>query len=305
MTSRNNPGPAAGPGKKPSKSQMRQKQAAQRAMAAASGARSARNKQLLQVGGAVLAVLVVVGIFIAVYAGQNHNKKGNSASAASNAVTQAVTTVPASVLDKVGDGGASGPAKTLTGAALTDNGKPRVLYIGADWCPYCAAERWPLAQALSRFGTLSNLGQTASSPTDVDPNTATLSFHGATFSSSTISLTAKEIEDGNRNKLDTVSASDNALWMKLTNNQGSFPFIDIGGKYQFGVQYDPAILAGKTHAQIADAMQDPTSSIGKTIDGAANILTAAICETTNGQPANVCTASGVVAAKAKLANAGG
>ena len=91
MTSRNNPGPAAGPGKKPSKSQMRQKQAAQRAMAAASGARSARNKQLLQVGGAVLAVLVVVGIFIAVYAGQNHNKKGNSASAASNAVTQAVT----------------------------------------------------------------------------------------------------------------------------------------------------------------------------------------------------------------------
>ncbi len=304
MTSRNNPA-TGGPGKKPSKSQIRQKQAAQRAMAAASGARAARNKRLVQVGVPLLVVVAVVGILVGVYAGQNHNKKGNTASAASNAVTQAVTSVPASVYNKVGDGGAGGPAKTLTGAALTANGKPRVLYIGADWCPYCAAERWPLAAALSRFGTLTNLGQTASSPNDTDPNTATLSFHGAKFTSSTIALTAKEVEDGNHNKLDAVSASDNALWMKLTGNRGSFPFIDIGGKYQFGVQYDPAILAGKTHAQIADAMQDPTSSIGKTIDGAANILTAAICETTNGQPANVCTASGVVAAKAKLTNAGG
>jgi hypothetical protein len=34
-----------------------------------------------------------------------------------------------------------------------------MLYIGAEYCPYCAAERWPLVMALSKFGTFSNLPQ--------------------------------------------------------------------------------------------------------------------------------------------------
>jgi len=33
-----------------------------------------------------------------------------------------------------------------------------VVYIGAEYCPYCAVERWPLIVALNRFGTLTNLG---------------------------------------------------------------------------------------------------------------------------------------------------
>ena len=39
-------------------------------------------------------------------------------------------------------------------------GKPEVLYVGAEFCPFCGAERWPLIVALSRFGhftTLTNM----------------------------------------------------------------------------------------------------------------------------------------------------
>ena len=64
--------------------------------------------------------------------------------------------VPASVLAQVGIGASSPQAlKPVTGPALTSGGKPEMLYIGAEWCPYCAAERWAMAVALRRFGTFS------------------------------------------------------------------------------------------------------------------------------------------------------
>jgi thiol-disulfide isomerase/thioredoxin len=248
----------------------------------------------------VVVIVVIVGILIAVSATRG-KKSPNATNPLNQAVTSAVTGVPASVLDKVGPDSAAGPSQLLSGAALTENGKPKVLYVGAEWCPYCAAERWALAQALSRFGALTNLGQTASSPDDVYANTPTLSFHGANFTSSTIALTAAEIENGDHKPLDKLSSSDDKLF--TTVGKQSFPFIDIGGKYQFGVQFNPALLGGKTHAQIADAMSDPTSDIGKAIDGSANVLTAAICQITNGQPTNVCTAKGVTASTSKLTNA--
>ena len=49
------------------------------------------------------------------------------------------------------------PIRAIKDTALTSNGKPEILYIGAEFCPYCAAERWAIAVALSRFGTLSPL----------------------------------------------------------------------------------------------------------------------------------------------------
>jgi thiol-disulfide isomerase/thioredoxin len=76
------------------------------------------------------------------------------------------------------------PPKRISGqAVLNDNGKPLIVYIGAEYCPYCAAERWAAVIALSRFGTFTGLGQTHSSSSDVYPDTATLSFHGAVYAS--------------------------------------------------------------------------------------------------------------------------
>ena len=44
------------------------------------------------------------------------------------------------------------------------------------------------------------------------------------------------------------------------------------------------MLAGKTQAQIAEALKDPSSPIAKAVDGSANVYTAALCQLTNNQP---------------------
>jgi hypothetical protein len=47
-------------------------------------------------------------------------------------------------------------------------------------------------------------------------------------------------------------------------------------------------------------MRDPSSPVGKDINGAANMITAAICNLTHGQPRNVCTSPGVIAASRSI-----
>ena len=98
-------------------------------------------------------------------------------------VIREVSTVPAATFNAIGTGTAKTPPTKISGPALTSHGKPEVLYVGAEYCPYCAAERWAVAAALSRFGTLHGIGETTSSPSDVYPSTNTLSFHGATYTS--------------------------------------------------------------------------------------------------------------------------
>src|SRR5205823_15010475 len=70
-----------------------------------------------------------------------------------------VTTPDATVASTVVTGGLANPLKPAVGlAALQDpSGKPEVLYIGAEYCPFCAAERWSLVYALARFGTFKGL----------------------------------------------------------------------------------------------------------------------------------------------------
>jgi hypothetical protein len=197
---------------------------------------------------------------------------------------------------------------------LTQGGLPRVLYVGAEYCPYCATERWAVVAALSRFGTFSNLGQTTSSASDVYPSTATLSFHGSTFASSTIAFTGVEeqsnqVVNGQYAPLDTLDAADQALVTKYdaapyTTSAGAIPFIDIGNKYIIvGASYNPQVLQGKTAAQIAAALSDPTSDIAKGAIGTANVITAAICTTMKNPPAAVCTSAGVQAGAKALAAA--
>jgi hypothetical protein len=206
----------------------------------------------------------------------------------------------------VGVGSVTALPSAIAGAPLTANGKPRILYVGAEYCPYCATERWAVVVALSRFGTFADLSQTASSPSDVYPSTATFTFHGASYTSSDLAFSAVETQsnqvvNGSYATLDTLSAADQALVNQYDTGNG-IPFIDIGGKYVIsGASYSPAVLQGKSAAQIAAALADPTSPIAQGVDGTANVITAAVCAITGGTPSSVCTAPGVVAAAAKLA----
>ncbi len=268
--------------------------------------REARRRLLLRIFIPVVLVIVVVAVFVIVKATTGGGSKAAApgviaSGAAPASVVQEITTIPAATFDAAGvASGVDGPKPVDGGAALTSDGKPRVLYVGAEFCPYCAAERWAVVTSLARFGTWSGLGQTNSSGTDVYPNTATLSFHGATYTSDYLVFNGYETTDRDHKALDTLPDADQKLFESL-DSDGSIPFQDLGGKYaQTGASFDPQILADMTHAQIATAIADPKSAVGKQVLAAANLYTARLCQLTGGKPGDVCTSPAVTAATSAL-----
>jgi Domain of unknown function (DUF929) len=247
-------------------------------------------RRLIAIGAVTLVVLAVVGIVIG--AELNKHTQSPGTKGALPAQVQSDLTVPTSTLAAVGVGSSSPSViKPASGAKLTSGGKPDMLFIGAEWCPYCAAERWAMAVALRRFGTFSPLKGIHSSATDVYPNTATLSFYKATYTSKYLVFTPVENEDVNRNTLQTPTPQQQALWNKY--EKGSYPFINFGNTLWASVTYDPQVLQGLTWSQIAADLHDPSSPVAQGADGSANLFTAAICKITGNKPANVCTTAPV------------
>jgi hypothetical protein len=290
-------------GAKPRASTIRERQAAQRALSEARRVREGRARPLwtvlIPIGVAVLAVAVLVAVKAASDGGA---KSGKSATAADPAVVAQVTGVPASAFDAVGAGKPYGLPSRADGASLTADGKPRVLYVGAEYCPFCAVERWPVIVALSRFGTWDGLRYafSAAAP-EPYPNTATFSFHGATYTSKYLSFTGIEthtnkVQGNGYAPLDTLGGADLDVF-RAQDPQGSTPFVTLGGKYVIiGATYEPKHVEGRSQAQIAATLADPTNSTGAAIDAAANVITAGLCDLTKGQPAAVCSSTGVQAA---------
>ena len=253
------------------------------------------------------AVVVVVAIaLVAAVARGGNNSSIPDRVPASPAVVAQVTSVSPSVFSTVGVGTATSAPQPISSAPLTTNGKPRILYIGAEYCPFCATERWAMVLALSRFGTFTNLQQTQSSSSDVFPNTHTFSFYGSTYTSKYIVFEPVETETRTGKPLETPTAEQAQLmatWdvAPYTTQPGSIPFMNLGGRYvTTGATYDASVLQGKTAEQIAAALHDPSSPIAKGAVGAANTMTAAICKLTNGQPANVCSDPTIAGIMAKL-----
>ena len=277
-----------------------------------------RRKRLLTAAGAVGLVLVVFVVLIVVkVSGGGPAKTAAPAvtdSATVAAVVQKVTTVPAGVLDKVGAGKVDGLPKVITGQPpLAANGKPLIVYYGADYCPFCAAQRWPMVVALSRFGTFTGLTVTHSAADDTYPNTPTLSFHGSTYTSDYLVFqgieTTTNVRQGNGYQpLDQPTADQQALVAKYDaapyvdgDATGTIPFVDYANKaVQAGSSYGPPTLAGMTAQQVADALSDPTSNIAQAIDGTANAITALLCQITGNQPGNVCSTAAVKAYAGKF-----
>ena len=212
-----------------------------------------------------------------------------------------ISGLPASELDSVGQGTANNLVKPVSGTLLTGaGGKPEVFYFGAEYCPYCAAQRWALIIALSRFGTWSNLKTTSSSSTDIYPNTPTFTFHGATYTSQYIDFESVETTDRNQNPLETPTAAQQDLVNKY-DTSNSIPFIDLGNRYAFaGSMYLPDLLSGKDWLTIANELQQPSSKQAQAILGSANLITAAVCKLTGDQPTTVCASQAIQSLESKL-----
>jgi hypothetical protein len=294
-------------------SRIKQQSAREKIAAQREAARKAeRRNRMLITGGSTLAVLVIVLALVVFKVLHSSSPSSGSSSARAllpASVASQVTGVPTSALNTVGKGAVPSftrsqpPFIAGSGAALTSGGKPQMLYIGAEFCPYCAAMRWSMAVALSRFGTLTPLHGIHSSPTDTDPNTATLTFYKSGYTSKYLNFVPVENLTVSHALLQNPTKAQNALWAQYEPNPSTrgYPFIDFGNKLVMkGPIYDAATLQGKSWSQIAAALKDPTSPIAQSVDGAANYITGAICRMTNNQPANVCTSPAVTAVQSGL-----
>jgi hypothetical protein len=246
-------------------------------------------------GAAPAASKVVGGV------GGSGGSSGSSGTTALPAgVLSEVTSVSPATLAAIGEPSSSA-SPTATGSKTTltaANGKPEVLFVGAGFCPYCAAQRWSVVVALSRFGTFSGLTATHSSTTDIYPDTKTFSFYGSTFASTSLDFTSVELESNQASgnsyaTLQTPTAAETALLTTYdaapyTSQPGSIPFLDIDNKYvSVGAGFTPQVLQGLSMQQIAAQLDDKNSPVAMAIDGEANRIVAAITAATGIAPTAV------------------
>jgi hypothetical protein len=277
----------------PARQRARERIAAERAARKRAEAR----RRFLAAAAAVTAVLAIVAALVAVKLTASPAHRTASESIAPAALVRQVTTVSAAALTQV----SAGQATTLLqqvktpGPLLTLGGKPAIVFVSEESCPFCAAERWALTVALSHFGTWSQLGTTKSSATDIYPNTATLSFRAARYHSAELTLSTTELTDNVGHPLQPQSALDARLiasydvppYVNSVDQSGAVPFLDIGNRYILaGAQYNPAVLAGLSAAQIANQLSNPSSPVAQAIDGSANVIIAAIDQVLQEDPSH-------------------
>jgi hypothetical protein len=265
---------------------------------------------------AIAAVLLAVAAMVAirVIGGAPAPSQAQQPAGSAAEVLRLLSALPAATFDTVGLGKVDALPKPITGqSALTDAGKPLVVYVGAEYCPFCAAQRWPVVLALLRFGTFTGLSTTHSASADVYANTATLSFHGASYTSQWLTFqgveTNSNIRQGNGYApLDTPTDAHQQLLRVYdappyvpTESAGAIPFIDLGNLYlSSGASFGPQLLEGKTAEQIAAALANPDDPITRAVVGSANAFTAVLCQLTKGQPGNVCSSPAVTSYQDKL-----
>ena len=249
--------------------------------------RAEARRRLLVAIGAVTAVLAVVVALVAIKLTSAPARPVATESAASSIIVRQVSTVPAAVLTGASTGQVITPLQAVQGSGppLTIGGKPAIVFVSEESCPFCAAERWSLAVALSHFGTWSHLGSTTSSATDVYPSTATLSFRTAVYRSTELTLRTTELADNAGHPLQAETALDTRLigafdvppYVNSADQSGAVPFLDIANRYILaGAQYSPQVLAGLSAAQIASLLANPSSPVAQAIDGSAQVIIAAI-----------------------------
>jgi thiol-disulfide isomerase/thioredoxin len=275
----------------------------------------------------LVVIIVATLVLVKVLSGSPATTTKGSFTATDPATVAQLTGVPMSVFNTVGvtstvvQVNAPIPVKgqpPLTAQTSSGTTAPEVFYLGAEYCPYCAAQRWSTIIALSRFGTWSGLGNTASYAHDTYPNTPSFTFVKAIYKSKYIVF--KGVEEytnylnaagTNYQLLQTPTKAEQALVVKydtpkyipgLTKSDGNpIPFMSLDNKFLVsGASFSPDTLTNLSRSAIATGLSDPSSPVTDAIIASANYQTAAICSLTNNMPSNVCSSSGVMAAKSAM-----
>jgi len=266
----------------------------------------------------VIVILLVVSTFVGFRASASTRSSGAIGSTKTDVVSSTLlkdmTGIDLKVANTVGVKAPSPVAAPLTisgQSALTSKGRPEILYVGADFCPFCAAERWPLALALGRFGTFTKLSFIKSAPSpEVFPSTPTITFYHSTYVSKYVMFVAVETQTQTHQPLMALTNEEKRIVAKYDVDKylpangpgpgGSIPFLDFDNRYfQAGASFSPSLLEGNTQASIARGLTNAASPVTQEIVASANYLTADICSLTNQQPSNVCQSRAVRAAEGK------
>lgn len=270
----------------------------------------------------LVVVVVAALVIIKIASGSSGSSTATPFQPTSPTVVSELTHVPASVFNAVGVtspiAAVTPPQAIKSQPELTETVKgktlPEILYMGAEYCPYCAAQRWSTIIALSRFGTFTGLGNMSSYSGDIYPNTPTFTFVHAKYRSPYVAFTPVELYTNYLNSAKTYYAKlqtptkqetkeidkyDTSKYIKgLTASQdGSIPFMSFANKFLVaGASYSPTTLSGSSRDTIAAGLSNATDPITQAIIASANYQTAAICTLTDNQPGSVCNSSGVKAA---------
>jgi Domain of unknown function (DUF929) len=265
--------------------------------------RQRRQRQFLF--GGIGGVVIIVVALVLVYTLSSGGSGGSDATPpASPSVLAAIEGVsPASMAAQAkADPPTSPPVPISNGASLTEDGKPKIVYIGAEYCPYCGGERWAMIMALSKFGTFTGLKQITSSSTDDPTSIPSFSFVGSTYTSKYIVWDPTETQTVTHATLQTPTKANATLENKYDNppytSQGGIPFIDFANKWVIdGASYDVTPLQHLSHDTVAAAASSGSTKYGSDIQSVAGYMVSRICSLTGGKPGNVCSSFPTVLGK--------
>ncbi|MGH9993433.1 MAG: DUF929 family protein [Nitrososphaera sp.] len=167
-------------------------------------------------------------------------------------------------------------------------GKSLVFFLGAGFCPYCAAERWAIVNALRNFGSWEGIVEDRSAGHDEKYlNIPTLSFARAKYSSDYVEFIGRETADRNFEPLQELDGKDYEI-LDAFNPDQIIPFLLIDGQFtQVGSGYSPRLLEWMDHEKVSRELADPNSQVGNAIRAEIENITALVCKSTAGK-AGIC-----------------
>ncbi|HJZ37998.1 MAG TPA: DUF929 family protein [Solirubrobacterales bacterium] len=199
---------------------------------------------------------------------------------------------------------ALGEVRRASEEPLLDGGKPLVFFMGAEWCPFCASERWGLVKATSRFGKWSGLKELRSREgQDYFPALATYDLSKATYTSRYLNIRHIEVATVEGDPLQKLGSFEEEL-VNGYDKLGGVPFLFASGspgRYTVELGFSPGLLDGQSFDSLRkEVAAEARTPAVEAIDGQAEAITALICKIDGQQPASVCSKGSTPALEREL-----
>jgi len=243
---------------------------------------------------AVIAVVIVVGFYLAM-----SNQSANDAYIGKPVSQKVYSLLYQASKAPYGTSGSDylTAVQNVSGQPFSTNGKPILVSATGEHCSPCSLQRWSLVMALMRFGNFTNLEYMTSSVAEGDYST--FAFVGSNYQSTYVVFQPYEVFDRAGNPLAKLPANYSSANQQY--GRSSIPFLDFAGRYVVSgsILPNPGILGTKNWTQIIASIQGG-DTLGSQIKQAANVITAAICKTTDNKPTSVCGQDGITALTSSL-----